>query len=176
MKKLLIIFCSLFCLCAFSQDLTTNNQFSLNLLSPSAEYEIAISNNSSIDLNLGVGFAYQYSSTFGEAYGFYPGFEGQYRYYYNFSNRADDGKKTSQNSANYIAGIASITGGKAIIGGLDYENEYGVFIGPAWGLQRVYHSGFKLNLNLGLGLGANDSGEAYFRPFFGLQLGWLIAG
>ena len=153
---------------------TTNNQFSLNLLAPSMEYELSVSDISTVDINAGVGFAYHKSSYSGEAYGFFPGLEVQYRYYYNFENRYDKGRKTSENTANYIAGVASITGGKPIIGDLEYRNDYGGFIGPSWGLQRVYDSGFKLNLNLGLGLGFNDSGDTYFTPLFGLQLGWLV--
>lgn len=152
----------------------TNSQFSLNFLAPSVEYEASISSRSTIDLNLGVGFTYQYSATFGEAYGVYPDLEGQYRYYYNFEKRADKGRKISENSANYIAGVASINSGNPIIGDLEYDNNYGAFVGPAWGLQRVYNSGFKLNLNLGLGMGFNDSGDTYFRPLFGFQLGWKI--
>ena len=172
MKKLLLVL-FLFAGIGLNAQETTS-QFSINLLAPAAEYEVAISNQSTIDLNLGVGFTYQYSSIAGGAYGFYPGLEGQYRYYYNFEKRADKGNKTSENSANYLAGIASITSGVPIIGDLEYENEYGAFIGPAWGLQRVYDSGFKLNLNLGVGMGFNDSGDTYFRPLFGFQIGWKI--
>ncbi|MCM8567839.1 hypothetical protein NE848_00480 [Gramella jeungdoensis] len=157
----------------FSQE-TTNSQFSLNILAPSAEYELAVSPNSSIDMNLGVGFAYHKSTYSGEAYGFFPGFEAQYRYYYNFNKRGDKGLKISENSANYIAGVASITSGDPLIGDLKYASDYGGFVGPAWGLQRVYNSGFKLNLNLGLGVGFNEV-TSYFTPLFGLQLGWLVA-
>jgi len=174
MKQIFIFFSLFLGLSGFSQ-ISTNNQFSLNLLAPSAEYELAVSNNSTIDMNLGVGFAYHRSSYSGEAFGIFPGLEAQYRYYYNFAKRADEGKKTSENSANYIAGVASVTGGKPILGDLEYTNDYGVFVGPAWGLQRVYDSRFKLNLNLGVGLGFNDSGDTYFTPLFGFQLGWLVA-
>lgn len=174
MKKYLFVLIVLLGSKAVSQDLTTNSQFSLNILAPSAEYELAISPNSSIDMNLGVGFAYHKSTYSGEAYGFFPGFEAQYRYYYNFNKRADKGLKTSENSANYIAGVASITGGDPIIGDLEYASDYGAFMGPAWGLQRVYNSGFKLNLNLGIGIGFNEV-TSYFTPLFGLQLGWLVA-
>jgi len=175
MKKLLFSILFFTTLTSFSQETTTNSQFSLNLLAPSAEYELAVSDNSTVDMNLGVGFAYHKSSYSGEAFGIYPGFEAQYRYYYNFEKRADKGKKTSENSGNYIAGVASLTGGKPIIGDLEYANDYGGFIGPAWGLQRVYNSGFKLNLNLGIGMGFNDAGDTYLTPLFGLQLGWLVA-
>lgn len=175
MKRLLFSILFLTTLVSFSQETTTNSQFSLNLLAPSAEYELAVSDNSTVDMNLGIGFAYHKSSYSGEAFGIYPGFEAQYRYYYNFEKRADKGKKASENSGNYIAGLASITGGKPIIGDLQYSNDYGGFVGPAWGLQRVYNSGFKLNLNLGIGMGFNDAGNTYLTPLFGLQLGWLVA-
>ena len=174
MKQFLFLLGFIFTFTSYSQEITTNSQFSLNLLAPSAEYELSISDRSTIDLNLGVGFAYHRSSYSGEAFGLYPGFETQYRYYYNFEKRADKGKKTSENSANYLAVVASVTGGKPIIGNLEYTNDYGGFVGPAWGLQRVYNSNFKLNLNLGLGLGFNDAGDTYFTPLFGLQLGWLL--
>ncbi len=158
----------------YSQS-TTNSQFSLNLIAPSAEYELSISDRSTIDMNLGVGFAYHRSSYSGEAYGFYPGVEVQYRYYYNIEKRLDKGKNISENSANYITGIVSLTDGNPIIGDLEYSEDLGGFIGPAWGLQRVYKKGFKLNLNLGIGLGFNDSGSTYLTPLFGIQLGWLVA-
>jgi len=174
MKNLLIFLAILSSIGVYAQETTTNSQFSLNLLAPSAEYELAVSDHSTIDMNLGVGFAYHSSSYGGDAFGLFPGVEAQYRYYYNFNKRADKGKKTSENSANYIAGIASITSGKPIIGDLEYTDDYAGFVGPAWGLQRVYNSGFKLNLNLGLGLGFNEGGDAYVTPLFGLQLGWKI--
>ena len=152
---------------------TTNDQFSLNVLAPSAEYEVAVGNNSTIDLNAGVGLAYHYSSMSGESFGIFPGFESQYRYYYNFNKRAEKGKKTSENSANYIAGIASITSGNPILGDIETIADYAGYVGPAWGLQRVYEKNFKLNLNLGLGLGFNDH-EAYLSPLVSLQLGFKL--
>ena len=175
MKYLFSIACIfLFSLNAISQDITTNNQFSLNLIFPSAEYEVGLSDHSTIDATVGVGFAYHKSVYSGEAYGIYPGLELQYRYYYNFDKRLDKGKKISENSGNYITGMASITSGDPILGDLEFASDYGGFVGPAWGLQRVYNSGFKLNLNLGLGMGFNEV-DTYFTPLFGIQLGWLIA-
>lgn len=157
---------------AYSQF--TQSQFSLNALAPSIEYELAITSKTTLDLDLGVGFAYN-ESIAGSAFGIFPGFETQFRYFYNFENRLDREKKISQNSANYLALIASITGGDPLIGNLRYSSDYGILLGPAWGLQRVYDSGFKLNLNLGIGYGYNENEEAYIAPIFGLQLGWVVS-
>lgn len=171
MKKYLLLFAFILSTSVYSQS--TQSQFSLNALAPSVEYEHSISNRSTIDLDLGIGFAYN-ESIAGSAFGIFPGFETQYRYYYNFQNRADREKKTSGNSANYLALIGSITGGDPLIGDLRYSSDYGIVIGPAWGLQRVYNSNFKLNLNLGIGYGYNESEDSYVAPIFGLQLGWRI--
>ncbi|AVR44124.1 hypothetical protein C7S20_01965 [Christiangramia fulva] len=151
----------------------TGSQFSLNAFTPSAEYELSIGEKSSIDLDFGLGFSYLHS--LGEShYGIYPGFKTQYRYYYNFQKRIDDKRNTSGNSANYIAGIASITGGNPIFGDLKYSSDYGLVAGPAWGLQRVYDNNFKVNVNLGLGFGYSEVGDSYLLPIIAVQLGWVL--
>ena len=109
------------------------------------------------------------------SYGVLPAFQSSYRYYYNLNKRLEKGKKVSENSGNYIAAIGTIQSGKPIVGDYTLNNDYSVLIGPAWGLQRVYNSGFKLNLNLGAGYGFNDVGGSYFSPFIAIHLGWLIA-
>lgn len=172
MRKLIVFFILVFGLNAYGQRNTTN-QFSLNVLTPSAEYELSLANNATIDMNLGIGFSYV--NSLGDSYyGIYPGFELQYRYYYNFFQRFDDERKVSQNSANYITGIASITGGDPIFGDLKYSSNYGVLIGPAWGLQRVYENNFKLNINLGVGYGFAEEGDSYIAPIISVELGWVL--
>ncbi|MCM4157547.1 hypothetical protein [Gramella sp. AN32] len=172
MKKF-TIFLLLFPLLSKGQRIV-ENQFSLNILIPSAEYELAVSQNTSLDALVGIGFAYS-NSTFEDAqFAITPQFMTQYRWYYNFGKREGKLLKTSENSGNYIAGVGTISGGQALIGNIDYLNDYSAFVGPAWGLQRVYDSGFKLNLNLGVGYEFNDIGDHAIAPFFGLQLGWKL--
>ena len=175
-KVLLCVTVILFYSNSFAQETSpqTNSQFSANLLMPSLEYELSTGTNSTIDLLLGAGFAYR--KTNGKSdYAVFPSFQAQYRYYYNLNKRLEKGKKVSENSGNYITALAQFTSGKPILGGLTSKADYGIVIGPAWGLQRVYNSGFKLNLNLGAGYAFNDIGDSYFTPLIGLQLGWLIA-
>lgn len=157
----------------FANAQSTQNQFSLNFLIPSAEYELAVSDNTSVDLMLGLGFGYHDADYLDEPeYGIFPQFGGQYRYYYNFKKRQEKGKKVSENSANYVALAAIVGSGDAIIG--DMENDLTGFVGPTWGLQRIYNSNFKLNLNLGAGLGFNDAGDTYFSPLIDIQLGFKL--
>lgn len=172
MKKILL---SLFLLCgsiSFAQE--TTHQFSLNFLIPSAEYELAVSKNATVDAVLGLGFGYHDASYLEEPeYGIYPYLELQYRYFYNFDKRMQKGKKTSENSANYIAAVGLISSGEPIIGNMQLDNGYSGFVGPAWGLQRVYNSNFKLNLTLGLGYGFNN-GDSYLAPRISIQLGFKL--
>jgi len=172
MKNLLLVFALFLGMTVFSQE--TTNQFSLNFLVPSAEYEVSVSEKSTVDFDLGVGFGYTNSKFGGEHFGIFPGFETQYRYYYNLAKRADKGKKTSENSGNYIAGVAYLTSGDPIFGDLEYINDYRGFVGPSWGLQRIYPSNFKLNLNLGAGLGFNDFEGTYFAGLISIKLGFKL--
>ena len=82
MKKILLSTFLLLGFCVQAQE--TSNQFSLNFLMPSVEYETAISKNSTIDAMLGFGFRYHDASYLDKAeYGIYPDFQLQYRHYYN---------------------------------------------------------------------------------------------
>lgn len=176
-RTYLILILSLFSIIGYGQqngDIPeTTDQLSLNFLVPSIEWEVGLTDKTSLDLKIGTafGFAKSYSES---NFGFFPVLETQYRYYYNFHKRKSKGKKVSENSGNYITGVANIRSGNPIIGEMEIEDEYAVFVGPAWGMQRVYNSGFKLNLALGVGYGFNDIQESYFSPFIGIQLGWLI--
>ena len=109
----------------------TTSQFSLNFLLPSVEYETAISENSTLDLNLGFGIGYHDSAYLDEAeYGVYPNFQAQYRYYYNLKKRLEKGKKISENSGNYIALSTNVSSGEPVIGDMRLSNDYIGFVGP----------------------------------------------
>lgn len=173
MKKLLIAVLLVCGLSATSQE--TTSQFSLNFLIPSAEYEVSVSENSTVDAQIGIGFGYHDAEYLDEAeYGIYPQLLGQYRYYYNLRKRKEKGKKVSENSGNYIAAVGILSFGDPIFGDMQLENDYKGFVGPAWGLQRIYNSNFKLNLNLGLGYGFDDIGNSYLSPLIDIQLGFKL--
>jgi hypothetical protein len=174
----------LFSFCLFS-FLTINAQqdqasvedglFSVNILTPGLEYEYRLTNSTTLDARVGTGFAYWKNTYFGEDFGIYPIFSIQYRHYYNLEKRVTKEKNISNNSANYIALSGTIESGKPIIGGLEYNEAYFGTIGPVWGLQRYYGSGFKLDLNLGAGYGFNESGESFLSLLIGFRLGWLLS-
>jgi len=171
MKNILLALCLVISANIFAQN-STQNQFSLNLITPSAEYELSIGDRSSLDFVVGIGFAYR--RIFDESgYAIFPSFMAQYRYYYNFAKRLEKGKNVANNSGNYLTAVAIVSGGDALIGDLYSENGTSGVVGPAWGLQRVYGKHFKLNLDLGLGYGFNNA-DSYLAPIIVFQLGWKL--
>lgn len=160
---------------AQEQASTSKSLFSLNFLLPGVEYETALSNKTTLDFRLGTGFAYATGMYRETEFGVFLNFFTQYRYFYNFQNRLEKGKNINNNSGNFIALHGGIFNGNPIIGTLESAQDYSVEVGPVWGMQRVYKSGFKLNLHLGLGYLFNDLGDSAFSPLIGFSLGWLIA-
>ncbi|MGM0932174.1 MAG: DUF3575 domain-containing protein [Bacteroidota bacterium] len=175
-KPLLLSFCFLSFSFINAQDQASveDGLLSINILTPGLEYEFGLTNSTTLDLRAGTGFAYRKNS-FDEGFGVYPIFNVQYRYYYNLEKRLEKGKNINNNSANYLALSGAVQAGKPIIGDLEFNEGYFGAIGPVWGLQRYYGSGFKLDLNLGAGYGFNESGESFFSPLIGFRLGWLIS-
>ncbi len=142
------------------------------LLTPGLEYEIGVSKNATLDFRVGTGLAYVKSNN-EEDYGIFLTFEGAYRHYYNFERRARKGKNTSGNSANYIALTTFFANGDPIIGNLDVDVDYIGQVGPVWGFQRTYNSGFNLGLELGLGY-TFDNDDSFVAPIVGFRLGWAF--
>ncbi|WP_189604930.1 hypothetical protein [Salinimicrobium marinum] len=171
---LLLVFLLSFSISAQHNPGKTQNQFSVSFLLPGLEYETVLSDKTTIDFRVGTGFTFAMGKSIGTQFGIYPNFHTQYRYYYNFEKRADKGKNTSNNSGNYFALNGGLYGGKPLIGEIEYNMNYGAEIGPVWGIQRVYKSGFKLDLHLGLGYSFNDLGNSGFSSLISFRLGWLL--
>ncbi|CAM4225861.1 hypothetical protein [Gillisia limnaea] len=177
MKKLLFVVLVFigFNVNAQSQANVEKKLFSVNFLLPGLEYEMGLSNNTTLDLRAGTGFGISGGSNRDTEFGIFLNAHTQYRYYYNFDKRLGKNKNIDNNSANYIALNGSIDFGDPIIGDLQLSSDFGGVIGPVWGLQRYYGSGFKLDLNLGAGYGFNNLGGSYLSPIIGLRLGWLLS-
>jgi hypothetical protein len=146
------------------------------------EYEQRITDLTTININPGVGFSFWWDS---RRDGFnsrlHPGLGIEARRYYNLAKRLKRGKNIANNSGNFVA--LSVTGGNSvrITGGIDpvQENDYmntglSYGIGPVWGIQRNYKSGFNLSLTAGGGYGKSNNGRTGFMPLLGGGLGFLI--
>lgn len=177
MKSLLFIAATLFFLSVSGQQnpaVTSKSLYSVHFVLPGVEMETGLSQNTTLDLRLGTGFGYA-SGMFREtAFGVYPNFTVQYRYYYNLAKRVKEEKDISYNSADYFALNGGLYGGDPLIGDLRMSHDISSVLALVWGLQRTYNGGFKLDFNLGGGLGFEDNGKSFFAPLMRIRLGWLL--
>lgn len=178
MKNLIVITAILTTQFIFSQDAWNleKSQFKINILTPGVEWEKSIGLNSTIDFQLGTGYFFRKQGDNKLEAGVFPFLDTQYRYYYNFKRRSSLGKRIDRNSANYFAFSALVQSGKSIIGNIDFNEHYGAFVGPLWGMQRTYGGGFNLNLHLGLGYAWSDLDNGDIVPNIGFTLGWVLGG
>lgn len=130
----------------------------LTILSPGLSYEHRIGKLQTLKVSafMAASFGYSYSSSLGsEAYLYLdPAISLEYRYYYNFRQRSEKGKRTEMNSLNYIGPVSEVIFTNAAIVENSYEeskNRAVGIVGGVWGFQRNYAKRFSLDLNLGLG-------------------------
>ncbi len=174
-------------------DITVErNQFKINFLYPGLIYERGISKNSTLRAEFATFFRFSSDSENRNLIAVFPLFDGQYRYYYNFQRRESKGKKISGNSGNFLGMQTFYLSQNPILG--KYERSFIdffwitpggfeiFFIGPTYGLQRTYPSGFNLELQFVLGyfdvnertideIIANSSG---IFPGVSFSIGWVL--
>lgn len=133
-----------------------DNFVSLNLILPGVSFEKKIGKNSTLYSSAGITTSYSINQSLkesgfsGETRAFVnPFIELNYRNYYNFERRIKKSKNVKHNSANYFGVL-----GTYVFNPIGDNNNAKINyfeLGPVWGFQRVYQSGFYLDLNLGLG-------------------------
>lgn len=178
MKKILLVVLIISVFNSYAQTnnvntIGTKNMFTANIIMPGLQYEIGLTSKTSIKLGLTTGFAWVYSRAKGSEYGVFPSFEGSYRYYYNFERRKGKGKRTDNNSGNFIAISSYVTSGDPLIGDLESRLDYNGVVGPVWGIQRTYKSKLNWNVELGMGYGFNEE-NTYISPIANFSIGWVF--
>ena len=150
-----------------------NSQLTANFLLPGLVFEQGISEKSTLSAEATMGFAYRSSDIFDDGFGIFPIGRLQYRYYYNFERRLQNGNTITGNSANYIAPTFGMQSGNAIVGDLDYDSNYFGGLGVVYGLQRTAPKGFNFRLEIGPAY-YFDEFESGFGLMAALKLGWVI--
>jgi len=83
------------------------------------------------------------------------------------------GKNIDANTGNYIALSILYSSGNSIFGDLQLLSNNNLFLGPVYGMQRTYRSGFNFGLEFGVGYFQNDvDGGVSGRIDF--NIGWVI--
>ena len=145
-------------------------QLTLNLLSPSIDFELGLFKNQTVSGGLGLGLA-----TYGEGYLYGVALNSRYRYYHNFKRRIRMDKEIAGNSGNYIAAAQAIFFSQLRLGTtIEGPDDFNVgFYGMVYGLQRTTKKGFKINAELGAGYYRGDGVPSGFGPMIHLNLGWV---
>ena len=87
------------------------------------------------------------------------------KYYYNIFSRAERGKNTSNNSANYIALKLGYLPNWFVISNSDITvNESLIFV-PSYGLRRNFSKNFNYEFRAGLGIGKVLKGNSSLQAF-----------
>lgn len=176
---LLIIITSAYAQQYFKRDTARLDQtvVSLSLIVPGVTYETALTDKTSLFVNLALGFAYERTSTLvstTEAYTFNPTLLLQYRSYYNLQKRQFLGRKIAYNTGSYVGVM-----GHYVFDGIAGKNRHAIEVnndltlGPVWGFQR---NGFlSFGLSLGVGVTIGQSGSSDVGPIGHLNFGFNLS-
>jgi len=169
MKRLSIFSIFIFLtILSYAQNDRVQNVHSLKatFIGLSYSYEQSISQRSAINFELMIGGGFGSNIFVGDYWLIAPIMRVEPRYYYNYLKRVSQGKKTINNSANYLSLSADYVFG-TIIG----DNAHAVqafMIIPKWGLKRTIGNHFVFEF--AAGFGALTSEIDTWKPTFGLDL------
>jgi len=172
---ILLLICSIPMSAQDSIPKTTKHLLKGNLLiTPSLEYEKAVTKNTTISLQLGIELGTIENEALNETrVVLYPNLDLDYRYYYNFKRRARKGKNTNHNTANYFGLTNSFTNTNTLFYDIDPDDAYLITIASVYGLQRTYWKKLNLRFEFGAGYGFSDLQES-FVPVVNFSLGWVL--
>ena len=148
-----------------------DQQFKINFINPGLEYEIGIAENQTLDFGASLQFGFN-----SIGYAFFPAFNGQYRYYYNFDRRTRKDKRIKGNTGNYIAASGTLFIEEVIIGNLSSGDGFAGFVGPVYGIQRTYVKGFNFSMEFGVGYYFDDfyQDDNAIAPTISFSIGWVL--
>ena len=179
-KLFVLVVLSLFSILLKAQDTTTvepvttvsNHSISIDVLSLTYNYEHSLGKSFTVVGRAGFQSAYGYSSQFGARYFVSPAISIEPRYYYNLNRRADKGKRTYNNSANYLA-ITSWYLFNPIIAHNTTGSSFAL-VAPNWGIRRVYGKSFLFEFNMGVSYSMGKYVDKHWAPFLNLRLGYAF--
>ncbi|MEE4196921.1 MAG: hypothetical protein V2I54_04700 [Bacteroidales bacterium] len=161
----------------FTQESSVSQQvLRMNVMNPGIEYEIPLFSQSTLAVNLGVGYGGSHPNLTTNASGWLyliaPFADIHFRNYYNFNNRLDKGKNIQYNAGNFL-GVRMLVRGKTLSSNFTRTSNYDFAIGPAWGVQRSFRR-INLLIDLGFAYYFDTRGNDGFTPMLELNLGYNL--
>ncbi|MGB3780810.1 MAG: hypothetical protein WA960_20775 [Tunicatimonas sp.] len=155
----------------------TTNFWKANFLLPGVEYERALGNFSTVNINPYVSVGYSSNFALGSGWIVQPSLDIQLRRYYNLLRRAARGKSVSGNSASFVA-LDFLGVGRSVVDAQDYRNYSFYGLGPVWGIQHTFRSNFNLSFQAGVMYTQNGYEDGWwdrgFLPRLNLTVGWAL--
>lgn len=157
-RILLLAIAGLFTINCFSQTENGNvtNVTKATIISPGLSYELRVGQFQTLYAQafMAPSFGISWSDALGTNSFFYldPAVTLQYRYYYNYRIRSENGKRTAMNSLNYIAPVYEAVFSKQRVSSsqiIETERRTINRLGIVWGFQRNYASRFSLDFYAG---------------------------
>ena len=145
----------------------------INFLLPGVEYEQALGNFTTININPYLDLGYSSNFVLGDAWLVQPALNVQLRRYYNLLGRAAKEKRTLRNSGNFVA-LDLLGVGRSIVDRESHLDAYYYGLGPVWGLQRTYRSNFNLSFQAGLAYITNGFGNESYLVRLNLRIGLAL--
>ncbi len=148
-------------------------QFKLSILNPNLMLEVKVGEHQSINLSAGLVSSLGQTLTTNEILFFlHPIAKGSFRLYY---GRNYVRKTLRPNSGNFVELVTGYVF-DSIAGGDNYISASSnlFFVGPAWGIQRNYESGFLFGIGLGLGYGTGKNTSGTIASTGHLTLGFVF--
>ena len=147
------------------------NFWTANFLLPGVEYERALGNFSTVNVNPYVSLGYSSNFALGSSWVVQPSLDVQFRRYYNLLRRAARGKNVSGNSGSFVA-LDVLGVGRSVVDSENYRNFSFFGIGPVWGIQHTFRSNFNLSFQAGVMYAQNGWWDSGFLPRLNLTVGW----
>lgn len=165
----------------FAQDVNlSDNQVNINLLPLTVSYERKIDMNKSFTFSGGVAYAIEHrSSTSSNGTSSETNlktlqfFSSSFRNYY---TRKRIKKDLENNSGNYLGVLALyvLKPSIEISNIIEHPQEAFYSIGPVWGIQRNYNSGFHLGLSLGMAIQGGEYIKSSVKTTGSIELGLTL--
>jgi hypothetical protein len=181
MKKLLIVIITLLSLNkVVGQTLSLDSVpsvehhlWKVNFFLPGIEYERALGNFATVNLNPYFGLGYSSNIALGSAWLVQPSLDVQFRRYYNLLKRSVKGKRTEGNSASFVA-ISVFGVGRSVVDAEDFRNHYYYGLGPIWGIQRTFRSNFNISFKSGLTYIRSEVGDERYLLYLNVRVGLAL--
>lgn len=165
------------CLAQIKEQSTTEALTKIEVMTPGISHELPVGDIHTIRAKLSVLSVVRSAVVFSDRFQtgvrshWFPVVDLQYRRYSNLTKRKDKGKRSAQNSGNYLA-LKTIAYLPEQFN--NFELDDSIWLGPIWGMQRQFSDRWSLDFAAGLGYEFRFRTDNRPFPLVTFNLGYLL--